>query len=119
VSSLISRDHFRSYQGIVLRMPKRTSRAAASATRTAQVSRERRLTGAGVDMGNTPMAAVLLSFSEEVRRGLAATTTGGEPASQDECDGLFAAVHAEKSSIAPYRMQAPSRVTPVYFELIE
>src|ERR1700722_20929884 len=44
----LSRD--RSYQGMVFRMPKRTSNAAASASRTAQESRETRRSGDDLDI---------------------------------------------------------------------
>src|ERR1700722_13957167 len=101
----LSRD--RSYQGMVFRMPKRTSTAAASASRTAQESRETRRSGDDLDICGYSYGDCLngmrgLNFCEERKL---ATTTGGEPAHSDARDGRSGIVHKADFTIAPKTMQ--------------
>src|ERR1700722_20730954 len=101
----LSRD--RSYQGIVFRMPKRTSNAAASASRTAHESRETRRSGDELDICGYSYEERLngmreLNFREERKL---ATTTGGEPvhsAARDDRNGI---VHRADFTIAPKATQ--------------
>src|ERR1700722_671485 len=101
----LSRD--RSYQGMVFRMPKRTSNAAASASRTAQESRETRRSGDELDICGYSYEERLngmrgLNFREERKL---ATTTGGEPVHSAARDGRSGIVHKADFTIAPKTTQ--------------
>jgi hypothetical protein len=97
----LSSEH--SYHGTDFTTPKRTSRAAANASRTAQVSRETRRNGDGLVMKEYSCGACCIKeFQRETER--LATTTGGEPV-HDACGRRRGRVHGIEVSIAIKRMQ--------------
>src|SRR5579859_3201782 len=89
----------RNYQGTDFKIPKRTTSAAADASRTAQVSRERRRNSDGLAMWEYSLGAGFTrEFQQETER--LATTTGGEPV-HDASGGRPGSVHKPATSIAP------------------
>src|SRR5271170_328058 len=94
---------------MVFRTSKRTSRAAASASRTAQVSRETRLSSDGCDMWKYSCGGLYLckGIRLELQRGRKlATTTGGEPVHADARNSMLGKVHERTLAWPPTRLQA-------------
>jgi hypothetical protein len=93
-----------SYQGTDFTIPKRTSRAAAKARSTAQVSREMRRNGDGLAMLEYSCGTCWIKeFQRETE--MLATTTGGEPVHDHARNGVFCTVHVTQASIASGGMQ--------------
>jgi hypothetical protein len=85
--------------------PKRTSSTAANASRTAQVSSERRLSGDGWDIFEYSCGEKPKTVLQEFQRGRElATTTGGEPV-HHAYSGKRGSVHNLNFSIAARRGQ--------------